>query len=652
MAETYSNDQLPADQDVILKQVKAEIEKSREFVKSKREEFRLRLPLYNNQRKQREKVGNTLMYNIITTQLAIYYVDELTVAFAGRDVADVEKAPNIENLAKFDFEEMEMDQINYFVQWDRLFYGVGIRAMTGWDEDTSTPVPQYHDALSWLPDPKGAVLAKSFRWQGFEVEYTRDEMSDERGFFNQDLLKDRDATRASEKQADREAKAEASNYDMPADLNTGQGNDNDVFDMVDLFTAIKCDDGKVRKFLVTVNDDVTVLHRCEEVQAITETEKKNPSKVEIPVALNYWSPQPGNPFGVNVGDLCEDKQRAMSVFQNLRKKAEQAKLYPMYLYNKQKILNRRELDFQFNRFIGVNGDVGDNVVAPMNKAADYAMDTINAEDRLEIQAQKSTGTNEIVQGQRPDTQAPLGVEQMIQANASLKFILGTRFNAWGDKRFWRLWYRLYQQNFTAGMKKMIRIQGAYGSHYLTIQVKDIKTIKNPDIIIKSKLELQQERQRELVQWQVTLPFIMNDPAAPAASKRYAQRKLARLQNVPPDEIAIIFPESPDETRAHMENELLSRNESVPIDVEQEDHLSHLIINSQADDTPERNAHLAKHRQAYRLSGQQAQNQALERDRLMGAGQGQVKTAQNQISNQNSQMMSKAPGQGASTMTNK
>ena len=48
-------------------------------------------------------------------------------------------------------------------------------------------------------------------------------------------------------------------------------------------------------------------------------------------------PQTEDPFGVSIPDLVEDKQRAKSIFKNLRIAAEKARIYPMYLYNRDKI---------------------------------------------------------------------------------------------------------------------------------------------------------------------------------------------------------------------------------------------------------------------------------------------------------------------------
>ena len=69
-----------------------------------------------------------------------------------------------------------------------------------------------------------------------------------------------------------------------------------------------------------------------------------------------------------IPDLTEDKQRARSVLQNLGLKQAKSNLHPMYLFNTTKIKNKADLNFEFNKFIPVDGDVS-GAVQPMNKDA-------------------------------------------------------------------------------------------------------------------------------------------------------------------------------------------------------------------------------------------------------------------------------------------
>lgn len=623
--------------DTVLIQIKNEIKQSRDYVKSKRIEFRDRLKLYNNQRKQRDKIGDTSIYNIMNIMLAVYYMDQMQVSFKGREISDISAASNIENTAKFDYEEMDCEIIDYMTQWDRLFFGVGLRVLDGWDNNRKTPLAKSMDALCWLPDPAGYQVVKNFRWSGFEVEYSEDEMTEEAGFFNFELLK-----RLSQNNSDNEyeqsnqARQEAQNLDGTDYQKAATDGGISVYNMVDLYTKLKGDDGITRKYLITTDDAVTEIFRCEELEPVTIEEKKDLSLVPFPFTLNYYSPTRNDPFGVSVPDLVEDKQRAKSVLKNLRIASRKADLYPMYLYNRDKILNRRDLDFAFNKFIAVRGDVDSGVVQPLNKVNNKQGEILNDEQSLDRDVEISTGADKVTQGVMASQDRTLGEVEQVQANANLRFMLGSRINAWGEKRFWKLWLRQYRGNLIDSDKKTIRIQSAWGDNFQTILQKDFITKQDPDIKIGSKLEMEQQRLRDRVAFAAIMPIINQDPTKPTVSKRFAERHLLRLYNLPPDQIAILSPETPDEMRSKMENELLNNNEKVEVRADIEDHLSHILIHGQGEKTPANFQHIQAHKIAYYESGQAKVVEQARQASLAGAGQ-QVNSAQNTISNQDNSL---------------
>lgn len=634
--------------DTVLQQIKQEIKLSRDYVQTKRDTFRSRLKLYNNQRKQRDKVGDTSIYNVMNTMLAIYYSDEMQVAFHGREIGDTSAATNVENTAKFDHDEMGMEIVNYMTQWDRLFFGVGIRQCSEWNQRTQTPIVRGLDTFSWLPDPRGGMDMKFYRWHGFEVEYTRGEMDENPAFFNLEWLPKKQSERGSEQNITRADLREAQGLDDVEHKEVGS-DDNETFYMVDHFTILKCADGKRRKFLVTVDDAVTGIFRCEEIQPVTPEEKDCPELVPFPLALNFFSPSRHDPFGVSVPDLIEDKQRAKSIFKNLRIASRKAQIYPMYLYNRDKILNRRDLDFAFNKFIAVRGDVGDNVVSPLNKAPSHQAEIINDEQSLDADIEISTGMNKNAQGVLSEQQRTASEVNQTQANADLRSLLGSKINAWGERRLWRLWYRLYRQNFAED--KIIRIQSALGSQYATITRKQFITKRDPDVYIGSKLEIEQKRFRERVAFSAIAPMLLGDPTKPASSRAFIRRHLLRLHNVPAEQIAIMEPDTPDETKAKMENELLAKNMNDPeIDVERDDHLSHIVVHSQAEPTAATLAHIQAHRIAYYESGQYQELKQREmaavapRQQQMNAASGQAGNLNASVNNQQAQPGGVAPAQ--------
>ena len=101
--------------------------------------------------------------------------------------------------------------------------------------------------------------------------------------------------------------------------------------------------------------------------------------------------------GTSIPDLVEDKQRARAVAQNLGLDAMRADLYPMYIYDSNKITNRKDLEFDFNKFVPIdaqNKSVGDAIM-PLSKARPN-MDLLNfIYTSLDVSAQKATATPEL-----------------------------------------------------------------------------------------------------------------------------------------------------------------------------------------------------------------------------------------------------------------
>lgn len=648
--ETKAFQETSYSEDAILTQISEEFSEGLEFVREKREVFRTRLKLYNNQRKQRDKIGVTTLYNVMNTLLAVYYTDDLAVSFGGKGIAGTGIAENLEKLAKSDQEDMDMDVINYLTQWDRFFFGVGIRAVHGFDFDNQVPYVESYDPFSWIPDPQMTLKPNSARFMGFEIEALKSDMTEERGFFDTDKLSyvGKNAQRSDENAQTMEAYRDAQGLSTTDRLLAGRnGLDKkkyagEVYNMVNWYTII---DGK--RYLITCDAEFKKIVRMEHIKPVFKKEKKNELLTPWGVALSYYSPSRVDPFGTSVADLVEDKQRAKSVIANLNVAAVKAALYPMYLYNRQKILNRRDLDFSFNKAIGVNGDPNGSVL-PLNKDATRIGEAQNTSQMLDRETSLSTGASEAQQGVMSDTSRTLGEVQQVQANANIRFALGNKINNIGEKDFWMLWYRCYVQFFPKAEAKMVEVTNAFGAQSITMYGKQFISEKSPRIIIRSKLESKNTMERERVAFAAISPIILQDPTRPMVSRRYTERHMLKLHGLDPEQVNIMIPPDPDEMTAHQENELLARNELPKISID-EDHLSHIAIHLTAPDTNATRQHISAHRVAYKRSGQKAKDDEMRRQAMAGgAGNTSANIAQNTIASQNASQSRSVPNVPASS----
>lgn len=77
------------------------------------------------------------------------------------------------SLFEFDNNEEDYEQLYYQKEQDRYFFGVGIRARVGWDDDRKTNTWTSVNPLCVVPDPMpsqtGRYSIKNYRYMGFQM---------------------------------------------------------------------------------------------------------------------------------------------------------------------------------------------------------------------------------------------------------------------------------------------------------------------------------------------------------------------------------------------------------------------------------------------------------------------------------------------------
>lgn len=90
----------------------------------KRQLFRDRMQLFVNIDKDDSKISVNLIRSLKNTMLSLYYQDQLTVKFSSRNIFDREQADNLNKVAEYDYDEMDMDMWDYDNQGNRIEFGV------------------------------------------------------------------------------------------------------------------------------------------------------------------------------------------------------------------------------------------------------------------------------------------------------------------------------------------------------------------------------------------------------------------------------------------------------------------------------------------------------------------------------------------------
>lgn len=567
----------------LIAQVQSEFDLSYFFMKPKHDEWALRLKLYSNQKRNKEAVGDPLMFTIHQTILASLYSDRLVAGFQGRNQGDDDVAENLGMLAEYDAADMMKDKFDYDFDWDASFFGRGLGLFMEFDRELMLPLPENIDPMTWLRDPRAKSVAGDvrgrggMRFGGREIRVSKFDLKrDKELYFNLKGLKT-DGTdinsvfdRNTLLRADAQGLGDVSKYDVKGA--------NSEYRFLEWFTRWRGD-----YVLVTLADNRKRIVRFRKL-----------GKVGFPIIDRSIFPMAHDWDGVSIPDLTEDKQRARSVVQNLGLRLIKRELHPRVLFNTNKITNRADLDREEDKHIPVDGPPDGAIMAVPGAAVKQEVSWIL--DVLDTAAQRATATPEIQQGAQADDKRTLGEIQLISSKVDTRYSLAARIFGWSEKAFWKQYLRLYDENFKDGIdEKTIRIAGAMGSTWKTLSRPDIIGTSYPDIIIESEIIASAKRLENLGMFR---QFIKDarETLPQDTNMRYALRRMGKLSGFKRDEINSVLPPNIDELDADEENAELNENKRVEVEAG-EDHVLHMEIHAKAADTKAKEAHLKAHRKA-------------------------------------------------------
>jgi hypothetical protein len=569
--------------------------------KPKKDEWEVRLRLYNNQRRDKKAVGDTTMFATHQTILASLYVDRLNSSWTGKEEGDEDVADNLDALSQSDYVDMRKDQIDYDWDWDTCFFGWGIVGLEEYIRDPEhnvyLPVPHEIDPVVFLRDPyavnfngdlMGRGKARNF---GFPVKMTKDDLRQNPHIFDDVKFEDLSFSSGTMSilqdaiTARGQAQGNTNVLKNEAEARLGA---NSQYEITEWHTHYEIN-GEVKKVKVWLAND-----------------RSKVIGVQV-FDVDYWKfvkrslyPHSHDWDGTSIPDLTEDKQRARAMAQNLGLDAMEADLYPMYIYNSNQITNRKDLNFKPNKFIPVDpkGEPLGNSIYPMNKAHPNMQLLEFIYTSLDLSSQKATATSDVQQGIQSTKNRPLGETNLIAGNTETRYSLSAKIFGMSEMEFWILWYRSYKENYATDIDgKVLRIVGAFGAKWRTLGKNDIITQRfDPDVTIESTVLSRAKQLEERSSLKEYLLLVFQDPTA---NRRYGLKRLGRTYGLPKDEIERLLPLTIDERIAEDQNDLLNDNKTVPV-LAVDDHNVHLEIHSKAKDTPATFAHIFAHKSALSL----------------------------------------------------
>lgn len=581
-------------EDDVIRQVRLEYEQWLDAVRTKRAIRDSDIKEYVPSTKK-DKVHINSIFTTIQTLMSVYYTDKMNVKFFWRKEANRELADNLNKLAEFDYDEMDLETIDYHWNFDRFLFWVGIKILDGWNSTTNTPIARIMSPLSWIPDPRGWFTINDHRWAGFEVEDSLYSLRANKKYQNVDLINSawewlQDEIRLAYQQG---RSIEDQWYEQV---------ENKKYEIYHHYTIIDWE-----KYLVTLANAKTLILRMVKLQAVTKEEKSNPLKIPFPIALKYYSPVKWDPFGISVPDLLRDKQKAESRLFNLAlQKETRNTLGDDIFYDPKKIGNQKALTTPTinPKAIPVKIREWDNINSvvyrmPKEQTAQWAF---NVNSQIQFQTSLSTWLDANSLGVQSVVQQTATEAQLTQKNANLRFILGTKIGKWWEASFWELWRRSYLFNLSPKSKKTIYLTKVFGTQYFEFRKRDFMTSEDIDIKIMSTAEIQTLQDREKADFYAISPQLLADPQTPEISKRYIKRKMLRLGWMSEEEIQVMQPKTVDELSAELDVEMLNNNEKPEEPKFWQDHLTYIYAYHSAIDSPEKYEAIEKRISMYLQEG--------------------------------------------------
>ncbi len=561
-------------------QIDAEFKITEQFLKPKFSEWETRLKLYNNQRRDKEAIGDPLLFTVHQTILASLYNDRLTAEFLANEEGDEETAENVNSMAEYDYQLMQKDLIDYSWDWDATFFGRGYILFNEFGRKIKAPIPENVDPLTFFRDPRAVSINGDLRRRGAcrflgrQILLTRLDLKNGLYFNTKGLTKSKDSLTDRIYSA-QQARATAQGNQVQLKFSDLKG-DNAEYIALEWFTHWK---GK--KVLVTLANDRKTVIRYKE---LPDSQWPLVDRTIYPIAHDF--------DGVSVPDLIEDKQRARAVAQNLALKGIKAGLYPMYVFNKNLIKNAAQLKFEFNKFIQADGDASAAIAEVPRQGVKSEVKWIL--DTMDQAAQRATATPELQQGVPQEDRRTLGELNLMTAKVDTRYSLSARIFGWSERRFWQRWYELYKRHFKDGIdEKVIRLVGAMGPKWRKLTKENITFAIDPDLTVESRAIAEAKRIRDFRMFTGLTNFLAQDPTV---SRRELERHYTKLAGLTKAQMEKILPPTVDELQAERENDDLSDNKAKPVTIT-EDHAAHLAMHQRAADTPATYAHVEAHKKA-------------------------------------------------------
>jgi len=500
-----------------------------------------------------------MIWNAIDTLIASFWSSWIRVKFISKQGwIGQEESENLNSVAEFDKKETTQQQLEYQIEQDSLFFGVGITNRVGWDDIKSMNKWRAVNPLSWIPDPlpsqTGQFDWQNYRFHGFMMRTTAYDM---KGKYNNEILNNYFAKQVeSESQLTRDTYTKKNGF-WPITCDTLENNFS-----TDIYTHYTITDWYKWKYVTDSN--FGYIFDKQRLDPVTREEKLDPLLVPRPIMLNYYDPQRDNPLGWSICDKLEDKQNAKSILFNLNViKSKKEALWGDFLVNSRLIKNKEELKKKTTdtRYLFVDEEaIGNN---PIQNAmyelpqSQIRWDTFSMINSIDAEANKDVKIDSLQAGLVPDKSMTKAEAQQIQANANLMVSLRNGIKSWYYQEFYFQRWRWYLENFKDWKKKFALLSSDFEWKGVEFQKDEFLTKQIPYIMIGTTDDINAVNEKQKQYLNLLYPQITADQTTPEVSKNIFKRLVHKVNGLQSNIINGIVPYSPSERQSKQYVEMVN-----------------------------------------------------------------------------------------------
>jgi hypothetical protein len=550
----------------LLHQIRQEHAIGDDYMQPKRKQILERLRKHIKQNKQPWLININMVSNTIDTLIAWSYIDEPQVKFVSRDqFLENEQADNLNYMAKFDMKEQDYQQLDYQTQWDRYFFGLGIKYKHWFDLTKKAPIFYSVNPMTAIFDPTPTLIGK---FNANQYKYFGFTMTDSIFNLKNDPQYDKSKLSMMLKNVidkDQELMKQA----ISISDNTNYVCENLLLNAsVTIYHHFTIYEGK--KYLVTTDADKKIVLRMKAIEPVLQEEKKDPSLIWRPFAFYFYKPERWKVMWVSVPDLLDDKEEAKTVLINASLiKARLEAMWGRFIVNSRYISDPKDIlkPTSWTQYIFTNDKLQPNEqlwnVMQEIPTSQIKQDVMTMANMLEREWVLDTKQDQMQMGIVPDKTMTKAEQQSVQGNANMLASLNMKTYLRGEYDFWFLRWRTYQEFFSSSDEKFILMNQDFEWKSIAIKKDSFNTKNNPFIIVWSKADIDALNEKQKAYWNMTLPIIINDQEVPKISKLIAKRFAAKLNGMPQNVINQIYWLQPSERQSKQRVEYFINDDIIP-----------------------------------------------------------------------------------------